>query len=246
MGQSTVVAAAFSVIMFVAGLHLLMNASNQGFESLSQVLSQETDNLLEATTQRVGFTGWRRLNSTDLLLNVSNTGEAGFPIRDLEYFTLLATYNDSTKWTTTHVGYRAGGDSWWRVEEVYYKGAQGDLLNPVDPEEGTGIWDPGEVLEIRVHILGSQGFDRVSLSTPSGFTATTTLTLEEEGGSFILGAGQSSTWVEHHLGRTPQAIVVTGTLETDKYWVSAWNSTHFQLTVKKPKNYDVRFFWYAR
>jgi hypothetical protein len=70
--------------------------------------------------------------------------------------------------------------------------------------------------------------------------------LEEQGGSVVMPGGIRTVWVGHELGRIPVSVTITPTLDSDKYWISQWNSTHFELEVNMDKAYDILYFWYIR
>jgi len=248
MGMSTVTASAILMIIFVGGLSVFILTTNSAFTMLDKTINQKTETITNRINEEITVTGFKRDNATDLRLNMTNTGETSILIRKIDELDIITTYQINSNQNTNYIQYDQTGlsSNFWKINRVFYKGAVGDLINPIQTSSSQGLWDPDECLEIRIHIADSTWFTQVTIASVNGVTASTSLTLEEQGGSIILPRKDKTVWVHHDLGRVPDSITVTPTLETDKHWVSQWNQTHFKIQVKKDKDYDVLFYWYAR
>lgn len=173
MGFSTTLAIIFGTVILISGIAAAI-----------------TINLLTVTTQFEAFKEEYRLNEVRsaediridsvkgnvalglLLLNVTNVGEQGIPIRDFPYMDVIVVYKKNGINQTTWVPYDQDGAStpYWRVSRVFFKDDEGDLINPLKLTSPThGVWDPEETLELEIALSGSvQEFYYVILVTPNG------------------------------------------------------------------------------
>ncbi|MCD6503943.1 hypothetical protein J7K52_01040 [Candidatus Bathyarchaeota archaeon] len=176
MGFSTTIAIMFGTIILVSGLATII-----------------TINLLTITTQFEAFKEEYKLNEESsgedikidnvegnptlglLLLNVTNIGEQGIQIRDFPYIDVIIFYKKDGANQTAWIPYDPNGAStpYWRVYKVFFKGREGDLMNPLKLTNPThGIWDPEETIELEIVLSGSvQEFYYVVIATPSGSIA---------------------------------------------------------------------------
>lgn len=116
MGQSTVIATAFTAIMFVAGVSLLLMTTVSSFDTLSGVISdqsQQNDILLH---EMMEFGSSSLDDSNILRVNITNTGDTSVMLTDFENADLLVSINngsETTRWVdfdSTQKGWLAGWD----------------------------------------------------------------------------------------------------------------------------------------
>ena len=173
MGFSTTIGVIFGTVILISGLAAV-----------------STINLLTVTAQFEAFSEEYRLNEARLrediridnaegnetlgliLLNVTNIGERGIPIRDFSYIDVIVVYKKGVVNQTEWIPYDPEGTStsYWRVSNVFFNGGEGDLINPLKLTEPThGIWDPEETIELEIVLSGSvQEFYYVIVATPNG------------------------------------------------------------------------------
>ena len=72
MGQSTVVATAFTAIMFVAGVSILIMSMVSGFGTLSDAITSQADMKNVILNERIEFGDWSLVNSSTLRINTTN------------------------------------------------------------------------------------------------------------------------------------------------------------------------------
>jgi len=173
LGFSTTLAVIFGMIILFSGLATAI-----------------TINFLMITTQLEAFKEEYKLNEERsgedlridrvqanttlglLLLNVTNIGEQGIPIRDFSYIDIIVFYRSAGLNQTVWIPYDPDGISTphWRAIRVFFKGGENDLINPLKLTTPTyGIWDPEETIELEI-VLSSdvQEFYYVIIVTPHG------------------------------------------------------------------------------
>ena len=163
MGQSTVVATAFTAIMFVAGISILIMSTTSSFGTLSQAITDKAEYNDVLLSERIEFGDWVQVDSNTLHINVSNTGSTSIMLNDFNKIDLILAYNDGnekTEWITFDQSGSATNN--WRVDNVYFRNQQGDLINPIGlTDDVYGGWDPEETLEIEVNMASGSPFSSI-------------------------------------------------------------------------------------
>jgi len=103
MGQSTVIATAFTAIMFVAGVSILLMTSVSSFDTLAGVISDQSQQNDVFLHERVEFGFWTLDGSNILRVNITNTGDTTIMLNDIKNADLLVSLNNGSE-TTRWVG----------------------------------------------------------------------------------------------------------------------------------------------
>ena len=111
MGQSTVVATAFTAIMFVAGVSILIMSVVSGFGTLSEAMTSQVEQRDILLNERIEFGSWS-LDSTNLLrINITNTGSTTMMLNDFENVDLIVSLNNGSE-TTRWVDFDTSQKGW--------------------------------------------------------------------------------------------------------------------------------------
>jgi len=115
-------------------------------------------------------------NTSIIKLNVTNAGFQGVRIKDLIKSDIIVIYfNGSTRKAVRleYSDYEAPNT--WNMERVLVGDKEGDLVNPINLQLKTGIWDPGETLEFKLIIQDFVDTNKswgVVLALPNGVVTT--------------------------------------------------------------------------
>jgi len=249
MGQSTTVATAFTAIMIIAGVSILVTSTVSSFGVISRGIDSMVSQNEAVLNEDVEFTSWRLLDSQTLRANVTNTGETSIRLRDFDKMDCIVTYTVSGKRNSTWVPYAQAGDtgSHWNVTRVFFNGVEGDEVNPLKLTAPVyGSWDPRETLEIQIWLEESNpSFQYVTLVTPDAVKASTDLVLEYEVGVAIVTTGGTYVDVAHRLGRTPKNVQATpqADLSGTGFWVSDVDSSKIRINIGSSLGFDAPFYW---
>jgi len=249
MGQSTTVATAFTAIMMIAGVSILITTAVSGFDIISGAITDRVDESDVAVNERMEFTGWRLVDPQTMRLNVSNAGETSLRLRDFDKFDCIVTYSDGGATVSEWLAFNqfAPSGDYWRINRVFFNGAQGDEVNPISLAGSlSGNWDPQEVLEITVHLdAAGPSFSYLMLATVNGVKASTGFTLSYELGSATITTGATYVDVQHSLGRAPSNVQVTprSDISATVFWVSGVDSDGFRINLGSSLPIDALFYW---
>lgn len=248
MGQSTVIATAFTAILFVAGISILLMTSVSTFDTLASAITdqaQQNDILLH---ERVEFGFWTYDDANTLRINVTNTGDTTIMLSDFNTIDLLVSLNNGTD-TTRWVAFdQTGSGDYWKINRVFFRDAEGDMVNPISLSPIFGGWDPLETLELSINLVEvNPTFQYLSFVTPNGVQTHSSLTVELDYGKATISTGISFVTVPHDLGRVPLSIQVTpaSTLNRE-FWVANWTINSFQIILGNNPTEDTEFFWQVR
>ena len=250
MGQSTTVATAFTAFMMVAGVAILVTTSLSSFRLITGAISDQIEVNEVVVSESVAFSGYVYVNGNTARVNLTNDGGIGVPLRDFDLVDLVLTYSVGGLGETVWVPFVQGGGagSHWKVNRVFFRGAQGDVVSPMRlTEPVAGVFDPTETVEIELYLDAvAPTFEYLSLSTPSGCTASTSFTREESAGAVLVSLGDTFVDVSHGLGRVPVNVQVTARGEVvDGFWVGDVTSSGFRVYLSSAQGVDVSFYWCA-
>jgi len=249
MGQSTTVATAFTAIMMIAGITILITTAVSGFSIITQAIDSRVDRTQIIVHERMAFTGWKLDDAQTLRLNVTNAGETSMTLREFDKFDLIATYLEAGATKSEWLAFNqvASSGDYWKINRVFFNGAEGDQVNPmVLTAPVSGKWDPGETIELLVHIDAvNPTYRYVMYSTLNGVTVSTGLTLSYQTGTEIITSGDVFVEVSHNLGRVPTNIQVTPRSEITRpgFWVSDVDSDSFRVNLSWSEASDIGFYW---
>lgn len=103
---------------------------------------------------------------TTCFVNVTMCGSKSVPINKMRLADVIVVYNSDGG---RHVARLQYGSS-WMITRVFVGENLGDLVNPIDVTRETGLWDPGETIELQLS-LPSQSDNRTwwfSIMLPDG------------------------------------------------------------------------------
>jgi archaellum component FlaF (FlaF/FlaG flagellin family) len=248
MGQSTTVATAFTAIMIIAGVSILVTSTVSSFGIISRGIDSMVAQNEAVLNEDMEFTSWSLLDSQTLRLNVTNTGETSIRLRDFNKMDCIVTYTASGTRNSTWVPYVQAGDasSYWNVTRVFFRGVEGDEVNPVKLTVPVyGSWDPRETLEIQIWLEDiNPSFQYVTLVTPDAVKASTDLYMEYEVGIATVTTGSTYVDVSHSLGRTPKNVQATPQVDLGtNFWVSDVDSSNFRINIGSSLGFDAYFYW---
>jgi len=103
-----------------------------------------------APTQSLPSIGTGAINSAYVfLVNVTMGGAKSIRCDSLHLSDVFIVYYSSGTKVTRKVEMGSGNDE-WSIRRVLVGNREGDLVNPLDPLSRTGMWDPGETLELNI------------------------------------------------------------------------------------------------
>jgi archaellum component FlaF (FlaF/FlaG flagellin family) len=250
MGQSTVIATAFTAIMFVAGVSILLMTSISSFDTLAGAITDQAKQNDILLHERVEFGFWTLDDTNTLRINITNSGDTAIMLTKFDTIDLLVSLNngsDITRW----VGFDQDGVSgdYWKITRVFFRDSEGDLVNPMSLTSPVyGGWDPLETIEISINLAeAAPTFQYLSFVTPNGVQTHSSLTVELDYGQVTITAGSSNVTASHDLGRVPDNVQLTaGSSVNQDYWVSSWTNTSFVIEMGSSPVSDVVFFWQVR
>ena len=250
MGQSTVVATAFTAIMFVAGVSILIMSTVSGFGTLSEAIASQAEQRDIVLNERIELGDWVLVNSSTLRINASNVGSTSILLNRFNKMDMIVSYNDGTSEQTDWVSYdqSEASASYWSVNRVFFRNQQQDLINPISLT-GTvrGAWDPEETLELEIHLdEASPTFEYLTLITPAGVQAHSSLTKDYDMGTATVVNGTSVVVVSHLIDRVPDNVMLTpaSQLSAD-YWVESVDSDSFEIHLSSSQASDILFYWHV-
>ena len=248
MGQSTTVATAFTAIMIIAGVSMLVTSMVSSFGVISRGIDNMVSQNEAVLNEDIEFKSWRLVDTQTLRANVTNTGETSIRLRDFDKMDCIVTYTVSGTSNSTWVPYAQAGDasSHWNVTRVFFNGVEGDEVNPLKLTAPVyGGWDPLETLEIQIWLeYSNPSFKYVTLVTPDAVKASTDLVMEYEVGVATVTTGGTYMDVSHSLGRTPRNVQVTPRVDLGTtLWVSDVDSSKFRINIGSSLGFDASFYW---
>lgn len=248
MGQSTVVATAFTAIMFVAGVSLLIMSTVSSFSTLHDAINEQAEINELLLNERIEFGDWSLVDSSTLHINVTNTGSTTIMLNDFNTIDMIQVYNDGSKENTEWISYEQSGSSsnYWLVNRVFFNNQQYDLINPIHLSGSAyGGWDPEETLELEISLDEvSPDFVYLTMITPAGIQAHSSFTKEYDLGSVIVPDGVKVVVVSHLLDRVPINIQLTpGSVINTEYWVASVDSDSFEIHLSNNPTDDILFYW---
>jgi archaellum component FlaF (FlaF/FlaG flagellin family) len=250
MGQSTVVATAFTAIMFVAGVSILIMSTVSGFSTLSEALTSQSEQRDIVLNERIEFGDWLFVDSSTLRINASNVGSTSILINSFDKMDLIASYNDGTGEQTDWISYDQSetSSSYWSVNRVFFRNQQQDLINPISLT-GTvrGAWDSEETLELEIHLdEATPTFEYLTLITPAGVKARSSLTKDYDMGTATVVNGTSVVVVSHLIDQVPENVMLTPTSQIGtEYWVDNVDSDSFEIHLSSIQASDITFYWHV-
>ena len=248
MGQSTVVATAFTAIMFVAGVSILVMSTVHSFDTLSQAITARAETSDLMLSERVEFGDWSLIDSSTLLINTSNIGSTSIHLNRFNTIDMILSYNDGASEKTSWITYdqTESSSSYWNINRVFFRNQQQDLINPISLNGSTsGAWDPEETIELEIHLdEATPEFEYITMITPAGVQVHSSLTKLYDMGYAIIPNGTGTLEVSHLLDRVPDNVQLTPASSIDtSFWVELVDSDSFTINLSVNATSDIGFYW---
>jgi archaellum component FlaF (FlaF/FlaG flagellin family) len=249
LGQSTIVAAAFSAMIILVGVIAIVSTSISSIEKISGALEQQIGLSVDKFYEECSIDSVIAANSTNFRFNVTNTGQTSIVVSEIDKIDVFVTINSGRE-IVKHIGFNQSGtgSEYWRVSRVFFKNALGDKINPLDVDALVGSWDPLEVLEIdcRITTTPINSIDYVSVVMPNGFKTSGNSASAAKMGVATITGGDTSVTVYHIMGALPRNIQLTPMNQTlSQYWVSDVNQITFTIKIAQPQTGTLGFYWVA-
>lgn len=247
MGQSTIVAAAFSAMIILVGVIAIVSTSASSIETISGTIEHQMALSMNKLEERCTIGSLQVLNSTRFRFNVTNSGQTSIRANEFDTIDVFVSGISSDN-LTKYIGYNQSGTSseYWRVNRIFFKNGLGDKVNPLDMETLVGAWDPLEVIEIDCKTSPIGSINYVTVVMPNGFkTSDNSASMTKMGVAAIPG-DSNIVIVYHHMGALPRNIQLTPmNMTLSQYWVSEVNSNTFTIHIAQPQAGLLEFYWMA-
>lgn len=160
-GFGGVFAAIVVGIVFAGAISSIASASTAALLAAYSMPSRETGEEILIESGRIAGGSFQ--------LNVTLLGPKSIAIKDLRYADIFITYYSEAGKVSEYLKYGEG----WSVLRVFTGGAEGEIANPVRLDLGSGMWDPGETLELALQVqapIASPPWS-VVFSSPDGISS---------------------------------------------------------------------------
>jgi archaellum component FlaF (FlaF/FlaG flagellin family) len=249
LGFSTTIAAAFAAIIMISGLVIILTT---GMSSLDSITSSISDQVTRAETKLGETCSLGRIiqvNSNTIRMNITNTGETSFPVKEFSKIDVLVIYDTDDGRVTGWVNYnQTGAGEHWKVLNTYFNGGP-EIMNPIVlSTHSYGVWDPLETIEIEIHLKAEvREFETVMVTLPGGYRAIQSNQLDYNFGEATIRAGDTSVSVTHGLSKAPVNIQLTPQVNLGRsYWVSNITESSFMINLSEARGSDSSFFWWCQ
>lgn len=246
MGQSATVATAFAAAIFLIGIIITVQTSLSSIQSISTTIKDQVSKSELILAERCRSDYWE-INGTTIELDVTNIGEASFRAKDFYQMEVFAHYLVGGKDRVARFEFSntTSGEN-WSITKIYFNSRLGEIINPINIGETTGLWDPYETIVVNIPLpLGSESVEYVTFVLPNGFTSSKGFSQKELGSTTIL-TGSLNVNVSHNLPTHATNIQVTPTSEIQtNYWVTYIDDTTFSINLRESQSVDITFSWRA-
>jgi archaellum component FlaF (FlaF/FlaG flagellin family) len=248
LGQSTVIGVAFSALIFVAGIASFITLNISSVNLVASIIPGQIEKIEAINNEKLEITDWL-IENNQINVNITNTGDTKIALDDFETIDIILFYSLNESDYTIRPGWSQDQQnfSYWKLEDVYYKGQQGDTVNPIDLNLNYGFWDPYETIKISIFLEEEfDTFKSIIFTSPKGITEHKLLSKEEDYGTAKIVSGELMITVNHELNKVPSNIQITPLSNiTTNYWLG--NTTNFDFTIylSDVQDNDVSFYWWA-
>jgi len=254
MGQSTTVATAFAAAIFLIGIVITVQTSLSSVQSISTTINNQVSKSELLLTQRCRTDSWEILDPTTIILYITNIGEVSLRAKDfyqIEIFVhYTAVFNDPVNGYDRFARFEFSSTQpvgeYWNLENIYFNGLQEEKINPINIVENTGLWDPYETIEVKIHLIEDLlSVEYVTFVLPAGYTSSLGSS-QKEYGSATIEAGNTSVVIPHNFSKANKNIQVTPTsnIQTN-YWVTSTDNTTFTINIRESGTEPISFYWRA-
>jgi hypothetical protein len=247
MGQSTTIASAFAAILILFSIFMINSTSINSIQSITTTADLKAAQLESLNSQKCRLENWGAIDQTTIILNVTNTGDKSirWPEFDAIEIYAKANANDTSQVQRIQFNQEIAVGGYWEVSHIFYNGNKEEIKNPLIIATKSGAWDPGETLEIKVHLsFNSEGVNYMTLVLPNGFESSLGLINSITQGFARITIGSTNITINHNLGSLPRNIQVTPTNRLlSGFWISNITSSTFLINIDIAEDTDVGFYW---
>ncbi|MDD1776209.1 MAG: hypothetical protein LUP94_02520 [Candidatus Methanomethylicus sp.] len=155
-------------IVFTVAMTSIINSSTNSLLLLSTVQSEKS-----ISSPHMDSGGSISLPST-FSVNVTLEGTKNLRVAELKNSDVFVVFvSDNGTRVAKRLDYLAASDG-WSINRILVGNLVGDLVNPVSLALGTGMWDPGETLELSLAVSDSIDSNRgwyITMITIDGGTS---------------------------------------------------------------------------
>jgi len=174
-GFGVVTATVLMCLIFISSFGVLVNIVNDGVLELNDIYRLQFSKLQDQVRTRIAITNTIVESTTILRVNVTNLGATSIRVKDFVKMDVILTYiSENSSPITVWLAYSPTGGDVWYIDKVFTGDKEGDILNPISVENQTGLWDPGEIIEIKLNLTtpinASRGYGIV-IVLPNGVKA---------------------------------------------------------------------------
>ncbi len=141
------------------------------FQELKKMIQNRDQEDIEIIDNSINWT-----NNTEFTIQIRNIGKVGIHYKDFKYISIIIDYKSSNLRRIRYIPFiQYNTPEYWEVLSVYTEGYNKELANPYNQLNNTytGIWDPKEIIVIKIHLDPAYPIDNSStysiiFSTPKG------------------------------------------------------------------------------
>ena len=172
MGQSTTVATAFAAAIFLIGIIITVQTSLSSIQSISTTIKDQVSKSELTLAERCRTDYWEIIGQS-IELDITNIGEASLRAKDFYQMEVFIHYMVDGKDQISRFEFSntTSGEN-WSISKIYFNGRLGEIINPINIIETTGLWDPYETIVVNIPLpLDSDSVEYVTFVLPNGFTS---------------------------------------------------------------------------
>lgn len=148
MGFAAALAGYITTIIMLTILTITITLTSTYLENAAIQLSNKVT--IAKDKEKIEIIAYQIVDSTTFLINITNTGDVSIPVSKLDMIDIIVTYISAGQIVIERAVYRATTGCRWTPLNIYADGISSEIINPVDQNFSSGLWDPGETLEIRL------------------------------------------------------------------------------------------------
>lgn len=170
-GFSGLVAAIAIALMVLSSLTAVIDVTNRSVVLVSEAVEHLLKQYSEAKVS--GVTLSREGKNTVLLFNVENTGIIPVSVCSFPKIDLMVVAKSDEAIVALRLNYsKSPSVGSWTVRRVLSVNGGSEVINVVSIATGTGLWDPGEKLEVKAILPGLFKSVHLVFVLPDGTQAT--------------------------------------------------------------------------
>jgi hypothetical protein len=228
-------------------MFVIISMSLNSIQTITSTTDMKVSQIEQITGQRCRMDAWKISDTSTIALNITNIGENSIRLYDFSSMDIFALYTVNGSDTIDRLQYGVNNSTgdFWELYKVFSNGVEKETVSPMIVASSSGAWDPGETMEILVHILPISGnVVRITFVMPSGFESSLGVANSILHGTATINAGSHSVVVTHNLGIIPTNVQVTPSSAIQSgFWVSEITNKTFTINIASLEDHEVNFYW---